>query len=46
LLYTRDAARLHDPPVRLKTLNIRLADETTPLEKLIDEYVGFVRPSG
>ena len=29
LLYTRDAARLQDLPVYLKTLNIRLADETT-----------------
>jgi hypothetical protein len=46
LLYARDAARLQDPPVHLKTLNIRLADETTPLEKLIDESLGSVRPSG
>src|SRR5262245_37913026 len=43
LLYTRDAARLQDLPVYLKTLNIRLADETTPLEKLIDEYLGSVK---
>jgi nucleoside 2-deoxyribosyltransferase len=42
-LYTRDAARLQDLPVYLKTLNIRLADETTPLEKLIDEYLGSVK---
>ena len=33
LVYTRDAARLQDLPVYLKTLNIRLADETTPLEE-------------
>ena len=43
LLYTRDAKRLENLPVYLKTLNIRLVDENVPLGRLIDEYLGSVK---
>jgi len=38
LIYTRDAARLHLLPVYFRTLNVRVASETTPVNILIDEY--------
>lgn len=39
LIYTRDAARLAQLPVYFRTLNVRLASETTPVIKLIDDYL-------
>jgi len=43
LIYTRDAARLHQLPVYFRTLNVRLASDTTPVNKLIDEYLGALK---
>jgi hypothetical protein len=39
LIYTRDAARLKQLPVYFRTLNVRLASDTTPVNALIDEYL-------
>jgi len=39
LIYTRNADRLDQLPVYFRTLNVRLASETTPLNILIDEYL-------
>jgi hypothetical protein len=39
LIYTRDAARLEQLPVYFRTLNVRLASETTPVDILIDDYL-------
>lgn len=39
LLYTRDAARLDNLPVYFRTLNVRLATATAPIEMLIDDYL-------
>jgi hypothetical protein len=39
LIYTRDAARLEQLPVYFRTLNVRLASETTPVDLLIDDYL-------
>jgi nucleoside 2-deoxyribosyltransferase len=39
LIYTRDAARLEQLPVYFRTLNVRLASETTPVNTLIDHYL-------
>jgi hypothetical protein len=39
LIYTRDAARLEQLPVYFRTLNVRLANETTPVDILIDDYL-------
>lgn len=39
LIYTRDAARLEQLPVYFRTLNVRLASDTTPVDVLIDEYL-------
>jgi nucleoside 2-deoxyribosyltransferase len=40
LIYTRDAARLDQLPVYFRTLNVRLASEATPINVLIDDYLG------
>lgn len=45
LIYTRNAARLHQLPVYFRTLNVRLASETTPLNILIDEYLRSLKAS-
>jgi hypothetical protein len=39
LLYTRQAARLDQLPVYLRTLNVRVADGEVSLETLIHEYL-------
>jgi hypothetical protein len=43
LIYTRDAARLEQLPVYFRTLNVRLASETTPVNLLIDDYLLSVK---
>jgi hypothetical protein len=43
LIYTRDAARLHELPVYFRTLNVRLASKKTPLDALIDRYLQSAR---
>jgi hypothetical protein len=39
LIYTQNEARLHELPVYLRTLNVRLASPETPVEALIDGYL-------
>ncbi len=39
LLYTRDPDRLSRLPVYFRTLNVRLASGTTPVEVLIEDYL-------
>lgn len=46
LIYTRDAARLEQLPVYFRTLNVRLASETMPVEVLIDDYLRSVKATG
>lgn len=39
LIYSREAARLEQLPLYLRTLNVRLASTKTPVGELIEEYV-------
>src|SRR5262249_49206279 len=39
LIYPRDATRLEQLPVYLRTLNVRLVSEETPINTLIDLYL-------
>jgi hypothetical protein len=39
LIYTRDEARLSQLPVYFRTLNVRLASDTTPIDALIEDYL-------
>lgn len=39
LIYTRDAERLTRLPVYFRTLNVRLASESTPINLLIEDYL-------
>jgi hypothetical protein len=39
LIYTRDEARLTQLPVYLRTLNVRLVSDNTPLNILIEDYL-------
>ena len=39
LIYTRDATRLEQLPLYLRTLNVRLASKETPINILIDDYL-------
>jgi hypothetical protein len=43
LIYSRDAARLEQLPIYLRTLNVRLASEATPADILIDDYLRSVK---
>jgi len=43
LIYTRNAARLDQLPVYFRTLNVRLASETAPIESLIADYLRDVK---
>ena len=42
LIYTRNATRLEQLPVYFRTLNVRLVSEETPVNDLIDDYLGSV----
>jgi len=44
LIYTREASRLNNLPVYLRTLNIRLVSVKTPLQQLISEYINTIKP--
>ena len=43
LIYTRDATRLDALPVYFRTLNVRLANDVTPIDSLVDEYLRATR---
>jgi hypothetical protein len=43
LIFTRNAARLEQLPVYFRTLNVRLASETTPVNSLIHEYLRAIK---
>jgi hypothetical protein len=45
LIYTRDASRLDQLPVYFRTLNVRLASPEMPLDTLIENYLGSLRPA-
>ncbi|WP_153800297.1 hypothetical protein [Foetidibacter luteolus] len=44
LIYTREASRLADLPVYLRTLNIKLVSDKTPLQQILSEYIESIRP--
>jgi len=46
LIYTRDEKRLQQLPVYFRTLNVRLASVTTPVEALIDDYLRSLKGTG
>ncbi|CAN5426339.1 hypothetical protein BH10BAC2_BH10BAC2_19010 [soil metagenome] len=43
LIYTRHASRLINLPVYLRTLNIRLVSDKTPLGSLVEEYIDSIK---
>ena len=45
LLYTRDEARLSQLPVYFRTLNVRLASDTMPVDVLIEDYLRTLKSS-
>ena len=46
LLFTRNAARVNDLPVYLRTLNVQVASEAVPLDRLIEEYLCSLKATG
>lgn len=46
LLFTRNAARLNDLPVYLRTLSVQVASEAAPLDRLIEEYLCSLKATG
>jgi hypothetical protein len=43
LIFTRNEARLTELPVYFRTLNVRLASDSQPVDTLIEDYLCFVK---
>lgn len=46
LIYSREAARLEQLPLYLRTLNVRLASTKLPVEDLVEDYLQSFRHAG